>query len=82
MFGEKGENRVSTPLVLSIRQYAHISQNHTKRGHFIKYAIYFKKPYAHSIRSYQSIRHIQLVKIIYIKRPTILSLVKPTCIST
>ena len=32
MFGKRGENGVSTQLVLSMRPYAHISWNHAKKG--------------------------------------------------
>ena len=64
--GKKGENGVTTPLVLSMRPYAHISWNHAKRENLVKYAIYFEKPYAHSRIPYQSIRH-SLSPIMYYK---------------
>ena len=36
MFGKKGENGVSMPLVLSMRPYAHIISKHAKKGHLVK----------------------------------------------
>ena len=45
--GGKGRNGVSTPLVLSMRPYAHVISNHAKKGLFIKFAIYFANLYAH-----------------------------------
>ena len=67
----KGRNEVSTPLVQNTRPCAHISWNHAKNGHFIKYAIYFENVYSHTRRLYQSIRHIREVIDMYITRPTI-----------
>ena len=53
MLGKKGENGVSTTLVLSMRPYAHILKNHTKKkGHFIKYALFIQNLYAHLTRPY------------------------------
>ena len=57
----KGRNGVSTLLVLSVRPYAHISRKHAKRDISLKYAIYIENRYAHSIRPYQSIRHLHLI---------------------
>ena len=55
----KGRNGVSTSLVLSIRPYAHILWNHAKKkGHFMKYAIYFKNSYVYSTRPDKSIEHV------------------------
>ena len=36
MFGEKEENGVSTPHVLSMRPYAHIRTKHAKKGYLAK----------------------------------------------
>ena len=36
MFGKKDENGVSTPHVLSIRPYAHITPKHVKKGYLVK----------------------------------------------
>ena len=36
MFGKKEETRVSRPLVLSMRSYAHIIGKHAKKGYLVK----------------------------------------------
>ena len=52
MFG-KGINWVSTPLLLSMRPYAHILSNHAQKGSWKHVILPFRKPYAYSRRSYR-----------------------------
>ena len=41
MLSKKGENGVSTPFVLSMKQYAHIKSNHAKKGPLVQTMLFY-----------------------------------------
>ena len=63
VFGTKGENEVSMPDELSMKQYAHITTKYAKKGHLVKSChFYLFKDWCTINKLYQPFRHVQRTK--------------------